>query len=85
MEEQLQELEELQEEYQNKLCEKSLEFLTSNFPKGSLVRVNGENLVVTGYTISYDRPCYLNCEKIIHQEKHISLYDIKAMIERGEL
>lgn len=78
----IQEIRDLEHEYQEKWCDKVEAFMKKNFPVGTRIRKDGEVFDVTGYKISYNTPAYLICEKIIYQEKYISLYELEEMLEK---
>ena len=79
----IQEIRDLEHEYQEKWCDKVEAFMKKNFPVGTRIRKDGEVFDVTGYKVSYNTPAYLICEKIIYQEKYISLYELEDLLEKN--
>ncbi len=82
MNQEMKEIKDLELEYQEKWCQKVEAFMKKNFPIGSRITKDGEEYEVTGYKVSYYQPAYLICDKIVHQEKYISLYDLYDMVDK---
>ena len=82
MNKELQEIRDLEKEYQDKWCDKVEAFMKNNFPVGSKINKDGKEYEVTGYEIGYNKPAYLVCSEIIRNNKYISLYDLEEMVEK---
>lgn len=82
MNKELQEIRDLEKEYQDKWCDKVEAFMKKNFPVGTRICKDGGVFDVTGYKVSYNSPAYLICEKIIYEEKYISLYELEDLLEK---
>lgn len=84
MNKEIQEIHEFESEYRENWCKKIEAFMKNNFPIGSRITKDGEEYEVIGYNITYYNPPYLVCDKIVHQEKPIFLYDLYEMVEKAE-